>query len=63
MNAIIYKCRICKQAPVIKTAVGMDGRPAINIRCRCRCYVWRCSADLAKKQWNQLNQPIQRGRP
>ena len=63
MNAIIYKCRRCHQAPIVKAMTGMDGRPAINIRCRCKSWVYRCEVERAKQLWNKDNQPLQGGRP
>lgn len=58
----IYKCRRCHIAPTVKQNVGMDGRPAITIRCRCKCYQYRCDVNMAKQKWNEENIPLQGGR-
>lgn len=60
---IIYRCRRCHEAPTIKGNQGADGRPSITIRCKCKCYLYRCDVYTAKQKWNEENRPQQQGRP
>ena len=63
MSGQIYKCRRCHTAPKVSAGEGMDGRPAINIRCKCKCVTYRCEVQEAKAIWNKENRPIQTGKP
>lgn len=60
---IIYRCRRCHTAPIVKANRGADGRPAIVIHCKCKSYLYRCDVLTAKRKWNEENRPQQQGRP